>query len=226
MRLFDTVAIVGTGLIGGSLALGMKKKRLCRRVIGIALHKTSLVQALRRRAVDCASRSLCDIRGADCVILATPPAAIQTLAPKIRKLVNPAAIIFDVASTKGRVVRDLDRLFNHYIGTHPLAGSEKRGVRYARADLFDGCLCILTPTARTDAKTRALVRRLWKTLGCSLMELSPRAHDAVLAQVSHLPHIVSFSLINSISPQALAIAPQSLREMTRNAGSDARLWTD
>ena len=224
--MFDTVAIVGTGLIGGSIALAIKKHKLCRTVIGVSLHARSLKIARAKKAIDVASLKLEAIKEADLVVLATPVSTILALAPRIKRLVRPGCIVIDVASTKQTVVRRLQPLFPRFLGTHPLAGSEKKGIANARADLFSGSLCLVTPTRATDPKAKALVQRFWKKLGCRVVCLDPRTHDRILGFVSHLPHIVAFALINAVPKAYIRFAPASLHEMTRIAGSDHALWQD
>jgi prephenate dehydrogenase len=226
MKRFDTVAIVGTGLIGGSIALAIKKKRLCRRVIGISLHKKSLVKALNLGAVDDASVSLDAIKDADLVILAMPISAILELAPKISRIVNKDCLVFDVASTKFNITKKLSGLFRSFVGAHPLAGSEKRGINFARADLFLNSLCILTPVRNTDTAALLKVKKLWSALGCKTVTMSPQNHDRILSFVSHLSHIAAFSLINSIPAGFLKFSTASLKDTTRIASSDPRLWCD
>ena len=226
MRAFGKVAIVGTGLIGGSIALAMKNKHLCRQITGISLHKKSLISAKKLGAVDVASVSLEAIRGADLVILAMPVSAILKLAPKIAKIVKKDSLVFDVGSTKGNITRKLTGLFKFFVGAHPLAGSEKRGINFARPDLFLNSLCVLTPLRNTDTAAFVKVKKLWITLGAKTLVMSPQSHDRILGFVSHLPHIVAFSLINSIPAEFLKFSTASLKESTRIASSDPRLWAD
>ncbi|MCX5707690.1 MAG: prephenate dehydrogenase/arogenate dehydrogenase family protein [Candidatus Omnitrophica bacterium] len=226
MRAFEKVAVVGTGLIGGSIALAMKKKRLCRRVIGISLHKESLDSAKRLGAVDEAFLSLEAIKDADLVILAMPVRAILKLAPKISQIVKIDCLVFDVASTKVNITGKLSGLFKFFVGAHPLAGSEKRGINFARPDLFLNSLCILTPLKNTDKSAVLKVKKLWTALGAKTLVMSPQRHDRILGFVSHLSHIAAFSLINSIPAQFLKFSIASLKESTRIASSDPRLWAE
>jgi len=226
MRMFNKVAIVGTGLIGGSIALAMKKKRLCGQVIGISLHKKSLLLAKRLGAVDVASLSFEAIKDADLVVLAMPVSKILSLAPEISCLIKKDCLVFDVGSSKANIARKLSRLFCCFVGAHPLAGSEKRGINFARPDLFLNSLCILTPLKNTSKPAFFRVKKLWNILGAKTLAMSPENHDQILGFISHLPHIAAFSLINSIPAEFLKFSTASLKESTRIASSDPGLWAD
>ena len=226
MSMFDKVAIVGTGLIGGSIALAIKEKNLCRQIIGVSLHKKNLTLAERIGAVDIGSLSLEVIKDADLVIIATPVSTILSLAPKIAAIIKKDCLVFDVGSTKVKIVRQLSGLFPFFVGTHPLAGSEKRGVSNAQPDLFRNSLCIITPVKNTDTAAVSRVKRLWNALGAKTLIMKPCRHDQILGFVSHLPHVVAFSLINSIPDKFLKFSPASLKEATRVAASDSALWAN
>ncbi|MFH0828405.1 MAG: prephenate dehydrogenase [Candidatus Omnitrophota bacterium] len=226
MKIFDKVVIVGTGLIGGSIGLTLKKKKLCRLVVGVSLHKESLAAAKKIGAVDIGSLSLEVVRGADLVILAAPVSAIINLAPKISAFAGKNCLVFDVGSTKAGIVSKLSELFPHFVGTHPLAGSEKRGIKHAQLDLFHNSLCIITPAKNTDRAAVSKVIKLWRILGAKILLMNPAAHDRALGFISHLPHLAAFSLINSIPDEYLKLSPASLKETTRIAASDSGLWAD
>lgn len=225
-RLFNKVVIVGTGLIGGSIALALKKNRLANEVIGVSRHKKSLLLAKRKGAIDRGSVSLGIIKGADLLILATPVNTIINLAPKISRIVGRDCIVSDVGSTKEEIVSRLEKIFPNYAGSHPLAGSEKRGIINAHPDLFKDSLCILTPTRNTNKKALNRLSLLWRRLGARTALLSPQAHDKILSFVSHLPHIVAFSLIGIIPRQYLRFASSGLKDTTRIAASEGELWAD
>lgn len=226
MKMFDKVAIVGTGLIGGSIALAIKKKNLCRQVIGISLHKKSLTLAKRIGAVDIGSLSLSAIKDADLVILAMPVSSIISLAPEISGLIKKNCLVFDVGSTKAKIVSKLSGLFPFFVGTHPLAGSEKRGIINACPDLFHNSLCIITPVNNTAATAVAKVKKLWSFLGAKTIVMNPLQHDRILGFISHLPHVAAFSLMNSVPEEFLKFSPVSFKEATRVAASDSALWAD
>ncbi|MCX5700252.1 MAG: prephenate dehydrogenase [Candidatus Omnitrophica bacterium] len=226
MPLFNKVAVIGSGLIGGSIALAIKKNKLAKEIVGVSLHQESLKLALKRRAIDKGSLSLGIIAGADLIILATPVDVIINSKNKISKIIDRNCIVIDVGSTKEKIVASLEKIFPNYVGTHPLAGSEKRGIVHAHSGMFKGSLCILTPTKITPKSTLERVRSLWVRLGAKVVLLSPREHDKVLAFTSHLPHIVAFALIGSVPNNSLKFAASGLKGTTRIAASNALLWLD
>lgn len=226
MPLFNKVAIIGTGLIGGSLALGIKQKKLAHEVVGVSKHKKSILLALKLKVIDKGSVSLEIIKGADLLIIATPVDTIITLKDEILKYVDRNCIITDVGSTKEKIVGQLEEALPNYIGSHPLAGSEKRGVINASSSIFDGSLCILTPTKKTTSSVLKNIARFWKSLGAKTIILTPKAHDRVFSFVSHLPHIIAFSLINTIPEELLKFSSGGPRDTTRIAASDSILWKD
>ena len=224
--MFNKVAIVGTGLIGGSIALAIKKKRLAKVVVGVSRHKKTLLLAKKIMAIDKGSQELNIIKDADLVILATPVDTIINLAAKIYPFVKKGCIVSDVGSTKREIVSKLERIFPRYIGSHPLAGSEKRGVVNANPSIIKGSLCILTPTKNTDKEALEKIKRLWSELGARVAFLPPDAHDKILSFVSHLPHLVVFSLIDIIPKEYLRLASSGLKDTTRIAASDSEIWCD
>ncbi len=226
MAIFKKVAIVGVGLIGGSIALALKKKHLAKEIVGVCRHKNSIILAKKNRVIDKGSCSLEIIRGADLIILATPVGTIKKLSCEIAKIINPRAIVTDVGSTKEEISLYLNKIFPRFIPTHPLAGSEKRGVSNACDSLFKDTLCIITPVSRSDRDALIKIKRIWASFGAKIKLLTPKQHDILLANISHLPHALAFSLINSMPERYLGLAPNSLKDMTRIASSDASLWVD
>ncbi|MDD5730468.1 MAG: prephenate dehydrogenase/arogenate dehydrogenase family protein [Candidatus Omnitrophica bacterium] len=226
MKLFDKVAVVGTGLIGGSMALGIKKKKLAGTVIGVSRHKETLVLAKKNGAIDFGSTELEAVKEADLVILATPVNTILETAEEIAKLVKPGCIVTDVGSTKAGIVLKLSNVFARFIGSHPLAGSEKRGISNAEEGLFKNSLCIITPVKKSDPQALKKIQALWKALGSKVVLMEPQVHDRILSFVSHLPHVIAFSLIESVPSEYLRFSPNSLKDMTRVASSDPNLWAD
>ena len=226
MKLFNKVAIVGTGLIGGSLALAIKKSGLAGEIVGVSRHKKSLVLAKRRGAINRGSQSLEIIKGADLVVLATPVDTILAFAPKISKFIKKDAIVTDVGSTKERIVKSLEKRFPNFVGSHPLAGSEKRSIANAHPDLFKNSLCLLTPTKKTNKRAMNKINILWKKVGAKTIFIDPERHDKILAFVSHLPHIVAFSLIEAVPRNFLRFGSTGLKDTTRIAASDSELWAE
>ena len=226
MPLFKKVAIIGTGLIGGSIALRIKERKLANEVVGVSRHKENVSLALKMKAIDKGSVDLEIIKGADLLIIATPVDTIIVLKDEILKYLNKECIITDVGSTKEEIVRKLEKVFPNYVGSHPLAGSEKRGVVNASPSIFDGSLCILTPTKRTNSFAFKIIKNFWEKLGAKTIILTPRVHDEALSFVSHLPHVVAFSLINTVPKRLLKFSSGGLRDTTRIAASDTTLWKD
>jgi prephenate dehydrogenase len=224
--MFNKVAIVGTGLIGGSMALAIKKKRLANKVIGVSRHKKTLLFAKNNGVIDIGSQDIKVIKDADLLILATPVSTVLTLAPRISRIIKPDCIVTDVGSTKKQIVSKLETLFSRYIGSHPLAGSEKRGINNADADIFKGSLCILTPTKKTNKIALGKIKNLWNILGAKVFFLTPDTHDKILSFISHLPHVVAFSLIGIVPKKYLRFASSGIKDMTRIAASDSELWSD
>ena len=224
MRLFNKVAVVGTGLVGGSLAISIKKKGLAGEVVGVSRHAKNIALAVKIGAIDRGSRELGIIKDADLVVLATPVDSIIKLSRKVSRLIRPDCIVMDVGSTKEKIVSCLEGEFANFVGSHPLAGSEKRSIAYAHAGMFKGSLCVLTPTGKTRKPALNKIKKLWESVGARVVLLSPGTHDSILAFVSHLPHVVAFSLINSVPGACLSFASGGLKDTTRIAASDAELW--
>jgi prephenate dehydrogenase len=228
MPIVDHVTIVGLGLIGGSLGMAIKRRRLARRVIGVSRRPSTIRRATARRAIDAGTTSLRDgVREADLVILAGPVETIVPLAQQAARFMPEGSVLTDVGSSKAQIVMALSHRLPQgvaFVGGHPIAGSELRGIDAADPALFDRSLCILTPTSRTDPRALRLVRALWMELAGRVVTMSPQRHDQLLGATSHLCHLLAWCLVDSTSAQALAIAPPSFREMTRIAKSDPALW--
>jgi len=168
------------------------------------------------------------VREADLVILCTPVGRFESLLADILPTLPPSAVVTDVGSTKQSIVDLAEKSLKRtqFVGSHPMAGSEKRGVEFARADLFQNALCITTPTDQTSPKSLAMVEQFWKTLGMRLTRLSPRDHDRLLSDVSHLPHAVAAALVDMQEEAALTLAGKGFLDTTRVAGGDGGLWRD
>jgi len=226
MKMFNKVVIIGTGLIGGSLGLALRKQRLAGWVIGLSRHQKNARFAKKIGAIDSIGASLEVVADADLVILATPINTIIDLASRIAKKLKKDCIVIDVGSTKERIVSKLSALIPNFLGCHPLAGSEKKGIANLDGSIFKGSLCIITPTVKTNHHALNKVKLLWKKLGAGVVILSAKKHDFVLALTSHLPHAVAFSLISSIPDQCLGLSSSGLRDTTRISSSDAHLWSE
>ena len=230
---FGVVAIVGTGLIGGSIGLGLKERGLATTIIGVGYRKVSINKALKINAIDEGTLKVEDaVKQADIIILATSVNLIPEYAKKIIPLMKKSAILTDVGSTKDYIVSQVNNEIKstcdgekpNFIGAHPLAGSEQRGIESARPDLFEGSVCVLTPTSLNSKKSITRLSNMWKALGAKISVLTPSKHDEVLALVSHLPHFVASSLAGVIDEKHWKFAASGLRDTTRIASGDPDLW--
>jgi len=230
MTPWNQVTIIGVGLIGGSLGLALKAARLARKVVGVGHRQASLDEALARGAVDTASLDpAAGVQGSDLVVLATPVGNFGDLMARIGPALAPRTVIIDVGSTKAQVVAQLERFSPPsctFVGCHPIAGSEQRGVAVARADLFRGATCVVTPTAATPPEAVARVTRMWEGLGMTVRILSPADHDRLLAEVSHLPHVIASTLVRVIAADAEPLFGPGWADTTRIASGDPALWRD
>ncbi|MCM8781200.1 MAG: prephenate dehydrogenase [Candidatus Omnitrophica bacterium] len=226
MKLFDKVVVIGAGLIGGSLAWAIKNRELSSEVIGVTQHKESWQWAKKIGAIDNGSCKISVAKDAQLLILATPISTIIKLASRLSEIIDKGCLVMDVGSTKREVVSVLEKTFTNYVGSHPLAGSEKRGIFNANPDLFKGSICILTPTKNTRQENIKRIQKLWSLLGTRVVVMSPELHDKILSFSSHLPHIVAFALINAIPTDYLRFGSTGLRDTTRIAGSNSYLWAD
>jgi prephenate dehydrogenase len=230
----DTLAIVGTGLIGGSFSLALKQAGAVREVLGVGRNPARLTVArelgLIDRAVDWAEAGQ-----ADCILLALPvgetAAVLKNLAPHLKA----GAIVTDAGSTKANVVAAarvaLGARFADFVPGHPIAGSEQSGPGAARADLYQGKKVVLTPQADTRAAALATVRALWQAAGAQVETLDAALHDRVFAAVSHLPHLAAFALVDELTQRAdgdtfFRFAASGFRDFTRIAGSSPEMWRD
>ena len=230
------ITIVGVGLLGGSLGLAIKRRRLARRVEGYVRRTASIAECKKFRAVDRATQDLQSaVADADLVILCTPLAQMRSLVGRMLPALKRGAIITDVGSVKASVVKDLESLVAkagaHFVGSHPMAGAEKTGVAAARADLFDCALCVVTPTKRSNRAAVAKVERFWKSVGGRLLRLAPETHDALVSRSSHLPHVVAASLATMVLdpklPKQLAmLCANGFRDTTRIASGSPEMWRD
>jgi len=225
MRMFNKVVIFGTGLIGGSLGFALKRKGLARQITGFSRHKRNAELARKVGAIDRVAVSLDQVQDADLVILAAPVEAIINIAPELAKRLKKGCLVIDVGSTKEKIVSGLSRIIPDFVGCHPLAGSEKKGILNAQLDIFTGSICIITPASNTKRSALNKARSLWRKLGTRLLIMPAPRHDRILAFTSHLPHTVAFSLIGSIPDKFLKVSSGGLADTTRIAGSDETLWS-
>lgn len=231
MGKIDRVTIIGVGLIGGSLGLALKEKKIAKRVIGVGRREESLKIALKRNEVDEVTIDLVSgVKDADLVVIATPLELTVETFKKIIPHLKEGGVVTDVGSVKRPILKRIDHPF--FIGGHPLAGSEKRGPQSARVDLFREATVVLTPVEKTDEKALALVKGMWQDLGARVLFLSPGVHDELVAFTSHLPHILAISLTNLIGELAekeeriLSLMGEGFRDTTRIAASPPSMWKE
>lgn len=221
---------MGVGLMGGSLGMAIKKHQLAREVIGLSHRQTALAQAIQNKAIDVACLDVKKaIVNADLVVLAAPVDSIIKLFATINPYLKRGCIVTDVGSAKAKIVENAEKVLSapaFFVGSHPLTGSEKKGVEHASADLFEGAACIMTPTDKTNQIARQKVKHFWTKLGMEVKILTPDAHDEILAYVSHLPHLLAYGLMACIPSQFLEYASQGLKDMSRLAVSSPQLWSD
>ena len=225
------LAILGPGLLGGSLALAMRERTPDCRVTIWARRPEAAEQA--GEIADLASTHLAEVvRGADTIVFCVPIGAMPALAAQIAPFIEPDALITDVGSVKAPVVAALSAIFasrGRYIGSHPMAGSEQTGLSAARADLFEGSVALITPHPGVSEATQADAAVLWELLGCKVRTLSPDAHDEAVGLVSHLPHLLAAALVDFIAAQnrgAFEVCGNGLRDTTRIASGSPDMWTE
>jgi prephenate dehydrogenase len=234
--MFEQLGLIGCGMMGGSFALALKRAGLVKRVVGYSKSPSTTERARQLGVIDVeAPSALLAVSGADLVLLAVPVSATEATFKAIRHLVRGDVLIMDVGSTKREVIDAARRVLKDQVGvfvpTHPIAGKELAGVDHADPDLYKGRQVILTPIERTLTAQLEKAHKVWTALGCHVKQMSPEAHDAAYAAVSHLPHLVAFALMNGIHSQAqaddfLSLAGPGFRDFTRIAASDPVVWRD
>jgi prephenate dehydrogenase len=235
MEMFNRVAIIGLGLIGGSIGLALHKAKAAQQVVGYDLAKGSSNQARRIGAIDQPYNALADaVRGAELVILATPVGAMRSLLQEVASSVTPGAVVTDVASTKSQVISWAEEYLPSsvaFVGGHPMTGKEVSGVQAADASLFQGRIYCLTPTARTPSIAITKVSALIEALGARARFLEPVEHDGQVAGVSHLPFIASIAIMNTVAEgtawvDASMLAAGGFRDITRLAAGNPEMYRD
>lgn len=234
--LFRKVAIIGVGLLGGSLGLALRQRRLAECVHGYVRRDTSLVECRAAGAVDDVRTDLSAVvSGAELVVLCTPIGQMGALLAEACAELDPGVIVTDVGSVKAGVVAEAEPLCRQasarFIGSHPMAGSEKTGVRAAQAQLFEGAVCVVTPTPRSDPAALAQLETLWRAVGMQVIRLAPDVHDALVAHTSHLPQAVAASLAGLVldpasPPEQARLCAGGFRDGTRIASGSPEMWRD
>lgn len=233
---FQQLGLIGCGLMGGSFALAAKRAGLVQKVVGFSPSLSSVKKALDMGVIDETAKSAAQaVQGSDLVLLALPVAATQVTLALIRPALDSSTLVMDVGSTKTDVVQaaqaGLQDRMGQFVPAHPIAGKEVSGVQFSDAHLYAQQQVILTPVEATQAAFVQRAHNLWSALGCQVKLMSPQDHDAAFAAVSHLPHLLAFAFMNSLSAQAqgpdfLALAGPGFRDFTRIAASEPHMWRD
>jgi prephenate dehydrogenase len=238
---YNKVAIIGIGLLGGSLGLALKKHKIARLVVGLGRNKFRLERAIRKHAIDkyyLEPDWKSGVKDAELVVLCTPVCDIVRFAKKISRWLPPGSIMTDVGSTKQSIVQQIDTFIRnkrnpiYFVGSHPMAGSDQTGVDAAKVDLFKNAVCLITPTKYTVKSAVQKVNQLWESVGGKVIVLPPELHDRYVAAISHLPHLVAASLVNTIEhlnrkdKTLIQLAAGGFKDTTRIASSSPDLWRD
>jgi len=233
---WQKIALVGVGLLGGSLGLAIKRRHLAGRVEGFVRREASITECERLGVVDKAQIDLFRaVDNADLIILCTPIAQMRDLAGKMRTALKPGALVTDVGSVKASIVHELEPMMAesgaHFIGSHPMAGAEKMGVSGARVDLFSGAVCAITPTAQSKPESVRQLEEFWKAVGGIPLILTPETHDDLVSRSSHLPHVAAAELANYVlSPihprEQVMLCANGFRDTTRIASGSPEMWRD
>jgi prephenate dehydrogenase len=226
--------IYGVGLLGGSLGMAVHRRGMAVTTVGLGRSLERLERARQLGAIDeCSTNPAEALAGADALVLAIPPRQIREHWAMLAAKLEPGTFVTDVGSVKARLVEEAENVLPghvRFIGSHPMAGSEKTGAEHGRSDFYEGSACLLTPTARTAPGTVELATRFWEALGARVIVLPPEMHDELLAGISHLPHLAAAALMQNLDrhlpsrTQLASICGAGLRDTTRIAASDPDIW--
>lgn len=232
---FKRMVIAGVGLIGGSLALVCKEKGIVSEIIGVGRSEGNLRDAVNLKVIDSFTSKIEDaVKGADIIVLATPVSSLIRLAKEMAPYLSPGAIVTDVGSVKGFVI-EIEKIIpsnTFFVGGHPIAGKEKSGVKAASPGIFHGSRCILTPTPKTNPDALGTIRSMWELSGARVICMEPERHDLIFAAVSHLPHVISYALVNTLldlekeEEGVISYSAGGFRDFTRIAASHPEMWRD
>jgi prephenate dehydrogenase len=236
MARIEKLVVVGVGLIGGSFALALKAAGAAGRVVGVGRGARNIRRALELKVIDAAGAfDRATLGDADLVLLAAPVGQMRPIMRAIAPWIGPKTVVTDAGSTKQDVAalarRELKGSLARFIPGHPIAGTEKSGAEAAFADLYVGRKVVLTPLSQSAPRAVALVRAAWRQCGAEVIEMKPKEHDAVLAAVSHLPHVLAFALVDMVAghrnaKQLFSHAAGGFRDFTRIASSHPEMWRD
>jgi cyclohexadieny/prephenate dehydrogenase len=225
---FQTIGIVGCGMIGCSIAAALKSRGFPGRIIGCGRPGTNLHSALERKWIDAAESDLAQAAAVcDLIVVCTPVDRIVDDILAAARSARPGTLLTDAGSVKRSICDSVGDLPSGvtFIGSHPIAGSEKQGCAHAESDLFEGRVCVLTPQPASPPAAIARITALWQAMGMSVIRMSPEAHDRALAQTSHVPHVVATALAASLEPQNRTLTAGGFQDTTRIASGDPDLWT-
>lgn len=232
----QTVCIIGTGLIGGSLALALKQSGFCQRIVGTGRTESTLKKAIELGVIDHYETDFtAAVKDADIVVVAVPLSAMKKVFETIAPGLSSTAIVTDAGSAKQTVINDAESVFSdnaaRFVPGHPISGTEKSGVTAAFAELYKNRKVILTPTESTDIKALKVIEAMWQAAGAEVETMSAQHHDMVLAGTSHLPHILAFGLVDCLNKledvdEVFRFAAGGFRDFTRIASSDPVMWRD
>jgi len=224
------ITVIGLGLLGGSVCRAISRAISGAKTVGFAHRPSTRAKARRLQVADVIFDDIkASVTGTDICILATPVCTFERTFREIADALPAGCIVTDVGSTKVMPLRWAAKYLPktvHYVGSHPIAGSEQRGVEFARDDLFDRALCILTTTKTTNRRALRALKEFWSALGCYVKVMSPAEHDRILANVSHLPHIIAAALVNASSAQELKLAGKGFMDSSRIASGPPNIWAD
>lgn len=233
---FPRLAVIGVGLIGGSLARVLRERGVVGEIVGIGRGEANLKRGVELGVLDRYTHDpVAGVEGADLVFVSTPVCTIASVVAQIAPHLKPGCIVTDGGSVKRVVVEACEPLMQagtHFVGGHPIAGTEHSGVEASFATLYQGKRCIVTPTEKTDAAALAKVVALWEAAGANVPIMDPSKHDRVVAAISHLPHMVAYSLVNAVDGfdrcdgELLSFSAGGFRDFTRIASSDPVMWRD
>ncbi len=224
------ITVIGLGLLGGSITLAVSRSFPGVKAVGYS-HRPATRQKARKLCVanEVADNIKDSVAGADIVILATPIYTFEQILTEIANALPNGCIVTDVGSTKVLPHRWAEKILPKtvfYAGSHPIAGSEQRGVEFARDDLFEQAACIITTTKKTNPEAAQTLKKFWSVLGCLVQMMKPQEHDRIFARVSHLPHVVAAALINANNDNELKCAGKGFIDTSRIASGPANIWAD
>jgi prephenate dehydrogenase len=233
---FQRLALIGCGLMGGSFALALRQAGLVQTIVGFSASEKTRQRALELKVIDQACTSVVEaVQSADLVLLAVPVGAMHASFAAMRDALQPNALLMDVGSTKCDVIAaaqvTLGERLSCFVPAHPIAGKEVAGIEHAEADLYTERRTILTPLPKTSIHRMQAAHGVWTAIGSHVSTMTPEAHDATFAAVSHLPHMLAFAAVNALTAQAqgaafLEMAGPGFRDFSRIAASDASVWRD